>query len=101
LTVADADAYFTTEVLPRLGASLSANLQEIMTQKYIAMYEQESIEVYNDYRRTGIPTMHNPNNDVASYGFPQRFPYPSSEVTANPSNVPAVNIFKDKIWWAK
>lgn len=101
LTVADADTYFTTEVLPKLGASLSANLQEIMTQKYIAMYEQESIEVYNDYRRTGIPTMHNPNNDVASYGFPQRFPYPSSEVTANPSNVPVVNIFKDKIWWAK
>jgi SusD/RagB-like outer membrane lipoprotein len=101
LTVAAADAYFATEVLTRVGTSLSDNLQEIMTQKYIAMYEQESIEVYNDYRRTGIPTMHNPNNDVASYGFPQRFPYPSSEVTANPSNVPVVNIFKDKIWWAK
>jgi hypothetical protein len=101
LTVAAADTYFTSEVLPNVGTSLSANLQEIMTQKYIAMYEQESIEVYNDYRRTGIPTMHNPNNDVASFGFPQRFPYPSSEVTANPSNVPVVNIFKDKIWWAK
>lgn len=101
LTVAAADDYFTTEVLPNLGTSLSANLQEIMTQKYIAMYEQESLEVYNDYRRTGIPTMHNPNNNAASFGFPQRFPYPSSEVSANPSNVPEVNIFKDKIWWAK
>lgn len=101
LSTGDADAYYTAEVLPKLGANVADNLQEIMTQKYIAMYEQESIEVYNDYRRTGIPTMNNPNNNVASYGFPLRFPYPSSEVTANPANVPSVNIYKDKIWWAQ
>lgn len=100
LTITGADAYYTAEVLPKLGADLNANLQEIMTQKYIAMYEQESIEVYNDYRRTGIPTMHNPNNDLANFGFPLRMPYAQSEVTANPSNVPTVNIYKDKIWWA-
>jgi len=100
LTTTDADAYYTAEVLPKLGVGLTANLQEIMTQKYIAMYEQESIEVYNDYRRTGIPTMNNPNNNLTNYGFPLRFPYPSSEVSANPSNVPSINIFKDKIWWA-
>ncbi len=100
LTMTDADTYYTSEVLPKLGTDLTANLQEIMTQKYIAMYEQESIEVYNDYRRTGIPTMNNPNNNLASYGFPKRFPYPSSEVTANSDNVPKVNIFNDKIWWA-
>lgn len=101
LTASAADTYYTTEVLPKLGTSLASNLQEIMTQKYIAMYEQESIEVYNDVRRTGIPTMNNPNNNLASFGFPQRLPYPSSEVTANPSNVPTVNIYKDKIWWAQ
>ena len=101
LTAGDASVYYTSEVLPKLGAVLADNLQEIMTQKYIAMYEQESIEVYNDYRRTGIPTMHNPANSLASFGFPQRLPYPSSEVTANPSNVPTVNIYQDKIWWAQ
>lgn len=101
LTASAGDAYYTSEVLPKLGTTLSGNLQEIMTQKYIGMYEQESIEVYNDVRRTGIPTMHNPNNNSTNFGFPQRFPYPSSEVTANPSNVPVVNIYKDKIWWAQ
>lgn len=101
LTVAAADAYYTSEVMPNLGATLSVNLQEIMTQKYIAMYEQESIEVYNDVRRTGIPTMHNPNNNLSNFGFPQRMPYASSEVTANPANVPTIDIFKDKIWWAQ
>ena len=101
LTSSAADTYYTSQVLPKLGTSLADNLQEIMTQKYIGMYEQESLEVYNDVRRTGIPTMNNPNNNSANFGFPQRFPYPSSEVTANPSNVPTVNIYKDKIWWAQ
>lgn len=101
LAIADADNYFTTQVVPNLGANLAANLQEIMTQKYIGMYEQESLEVYNDVRRTGIPTMHNPNNLLASAGFPLRFPYASSEVTANPANVPNINIYRDKIWWAQ
>lgn len=100
LTIGQADTYYTAEVLPKLGTDLTTNLNEIMTQKYIAMYEQESIEVYNDYRRTGIPTMHNPANDLTNFGFPLRFPYPSSEVTANTDNVPTVNIYKDKIWWA-
>lgn len=99
LSTTDADSYYVSEVLPKLDGNLSDDLQEIMTQKYIGMYEQESIEVYNDVRRTGIPAMHNPNNSLANFGFPQRFPYAQSEVTANPSNVPTVNIFKDKIWW--
>lgn len=99
LTVADADSYYTSQVVPLLGTTQASYLQEIMTQKYIGMYEQESIEVYNDVRRTGIPTMHNPNNNLANFGFPERFPYATSEVTANPANVPTVNIFKDKIWW--
>ncbi|MBN9351518.1 MAG: SusD/RagB family nutrient-binding outer membrane lipoprotein [Chitinophagaceae bacterium] len=99
LTIGEADNYYTTEVAPRLGTTMAENLQEILTQKYIGMYEQESIEVYNDVRRNGIPTMNNPNNNLSSFGFPERFPYASSEVTSNPQNVPTVNIFKDKIWW--
>lgn len=99
LTVQEADTYYTSEVVPNLGATQTSALQEIMTQKYIGAYEQESIETYNDVRRTGIPTMQNPNNNLANFGFPERFPYASSEVTANPANVPAVNIFHDKIWW--
>lgn len=96
-----ADAYYTTEVVPRLGGSLSSKLKEIITQKYIAFYEAESIEAYNDYRRTGYPEMHNPANALANYGFVMRLPYASSEVTNNSSNVPDVNVFKDPIWWAK
>lgn len=98
--VTGAGAYYTAMVAPRLGATMESQLKEILTQKYIAMYEAEAIEVYNDYRRTRIPELHNPFNTSANYGFVERYPYPTSEVTANAANIPNVNIFKDKVWWA-
>ncbi|TAM94714.1 MAG: SusD/RagB family nutrient-binding outer membrane lipoprotein [Chitinophagaceae bacterium] len=102
LDAGSASTYFTTEVLPRLGTDMQSNLQEILTQKYIGEYEAESIEAYDDYRRTGIPQMHNPANQLTNFGFVQRYPYPSSEVTSNPNNIPKnINIFKDPVWWAK
>ena len=88
--------YYTNEVEPLLTAG--NELQEILTQKYIAMFEAECIESYNDYRRTSIPTMQNPNNQTV--GFPHRFPYALSEERANPDNVPEISIYDDKIWWA-
>ena len=94
--VSGADTYFTDDVLPRLTEGNELN--EIITQKYIALYEFEATEAYNDYRRVGIPTMHNPNN--VTVGFVWRFPYALSEVSSNPSNVPNVNIFVDKVWWS-
>ncbi len=92
--------YYTNQVVPLLGTTQAANLKEILTQKYIAFYEAESLEAYNDYRRTRIPTLNNPNNNNAAYGFVERFPYPTSETSNNGANVPKVNVFKDKIWWA-
>ncbi|HOU75380.1 MAG TPA: SusD/RagB family nutrient-binding outer membrane lipoprotein, partial [Tenuifilum sp.] len=70
------------------------------TQKYIALYEHEAIEAYNDYRRTGIPAMHNPNNTTV--GFVNRFPWALSEVSSN-QNVPQTElnyIYTTKVWWA-
>jgi hypothetical protein len=90
------DHYFEQEVQPRLTAG--NELEEIMTQKYIAMFEQRSIQAYNDYRRTGYPEMQNPNNETV--GFPHRMPYALSETQSNPDNVPDVDIYSDKIWWA-
>jgi len=92
----DADTYYTNEVLPRLTAG--NELKEILTQKFIAGYEFEAIEAYNDYRRTGVPTLNNPLN--STIGFVNRFPFAHSEVSNNPANVPACNIYTDKVWWA-
>lgn len=99
LTVAVADAYYNVNVAPKLTVGNEVN--EIITQKWISLYEAESIEAYNDYRRTGIPTMNNPKNLIASGGYIRRLPYALSDVSSNGSNVPQVNIFKDKLFWAK
>ena len=96
LTQANGTAYFTTQVVPRLTAG--NELKEILTQKYIAFYEAEAIEAYNDYRRVpSFLTLNNPNN--ATTGFLWRFPYPTSEVASNSANVPKINVFTNKIWW--
>ncbi len=97
LSDTEADNYFTNEVTPRL---LGNELNEILTQKYIALYEHEAIEAYNDYRRTGIPEMHNPNNSTV--GFVNRFPWALSEMSSN-KNVPQTDldyIYTTKVWWA-
>jgi hypothetical protein len=100
-TAAAANTYFTANVdIPsRLDGTLANDIKEIITQKYIAFYEHEAIEAYNDYRRTGYPAMTNPNN--ATIGFPQRYPYALSEESNNSANMPVINNYVDKVWWAK
>jgi SusD/RagB-like outer membrane lipoprotein len=57
-------------------------MTDIMTEKWIAQYQ--NIDVWNDYKRTCIPTL-------ARYGtaaeIPGRLPYASAERNANP-NIP-------------
>jgi hypothetical protein len=105
LTATDAATYYTANIAAKFAAN---PLQEIMIQKYLACYDQESIEAYNDYRRleamgNHFITLENPMNSSATYGFPQRFAYGKSDLDANPNILAAyknVNIFKDKVWWA-
>lgn len=85
------DAYLDqSEVSP--GAA-NLELDDIITQKYIAFWLFQPIEAFNDYRRTGIPTL---NNAVGP--APRRFPYPQDEIDANGDNVPGVSL-TDGVWW--
>ena len=105
LTATDAATYYTANI----AAKFIANpLQEIMIQKYLAFFDQESIEAYNDYRRLEAMGNHfivleSPVNNLTNYGFPQRYIYGKSDLDANPNIATAsksINIFKDKVWWA-
>jgi hypothetical protein len=99
-SVAGAETYFNNEVSSRFDANPK---KEIMVQKYLAGFDAESMEAYNDYRRLGgyssnpYITLNNPNN--VTKGFPCSFPYSSDEIYAN-SNVPSRKPFSDKVWWA-
>lgn len=85
-------------------------LKEISVQKYLAFYENESAEAYNDYRRLlamyGSAAAHpiqlaNPLNTTQ---FPLRLPYGDSDVSTN-NNVKAAfgdgtYVYTEKVWWA-
>lgn len=103
LTAADADTYFQDEVLPAFNVD---PLSEIMNQKYIAFYEEESLEAYNDYRRLEamgdhVVTLENQKNQSQ---FPLRFTYGSSDVTTNSNVRDAYGdgnyVYTENVWWA-
>mgnify|MGYP001766194957 CR=1 FL=1 len=97
LTAAQGTTYYNGSVARKLTPGNELN--EILLQKYIGAYEFEATEAYNDYRRVpGFITLNNPNNTTV--GFVWRFPYPTSEQSSNSANIPKVNVFTDKLWWA-
>lgn len=103
LTAADAVTYFNNTVRARFN---SDPLSEVMNQKYLAFYEEESVEAYNDYRRLkamgdNVISLNNPLNSTR---FPVRFSYGSEDVTTN-SNIrnaygDGMYVYSEKVWWA-
>lgn len=83
-------------------ASLNANtinLEVIISHKYDALFTQ--IEVWNDWRRTGYPTLSpNPDPLANANGIPYRFPTCISERNYN-SNATVVNNNYAKPWFAQ
>lgn len=84
-----------------LTGNFNADLQTIITQKYIAMYS--TIESWTDFRRTGYPQL-TPNiggdhNQNPGGGIPRRLPYCQTERLYN-SNVPSpLPTLQDRFWW--
>ncbi len=72
------------------------SLDEILTQKYIALYQQP--QVFNDWRRTGIPSIQPSVDNTTNNNIPTRFLYPQTEKDYNP-NMPADLKITDKVWW--
>lgn len=72
-------------------------LKTLITEKYVANFL--SLEAYNDWRRTGYPTLNVVVNAFRPY-IPQRFPYPSQEITSNPQPQQSI-LTSERIWWAK
>lgn len=111
---ADASAY--------IGAIPAANQENVLTQKYIALYSQ-GIQGWAEYRRTGYPKIlvqpgmitGKDAKGAASYEFtpirgsiiPRRMYYPVQEQTLNATNYAAAKVamggddFTTNMWWDK
>src|SRR5690554_1525076 len=85
----------------------SLTLDMIIRQKWLSFFISQPIEAYNDYRRTGIPVLHNTVENLGFQtvdGIPQRMPYPVEEIARNsnaPTDINNVTIYTRKVWWAK
>jgi hypothetical protein len=103
LTAEEAAGYYESNVKPRFTAN---PLSEVMNQKYIAFYEEEAIEAYNDFRRlramgNNVIHLNNPRNATL---FPLRYSYGSEDVTTNQNVRSAYGdgtyVYFENVWWA-
>ncbi|MGB5988682.1 MAG: SusD/RagB family nutrient-binding outer membrane lipoprotein [Marinifilaceae bacterium] len=102
LTVSAANTYYTAQVKAKFTADM---LGEIMNQKYLAFYDDESIEAYNDIRRWKAM---GDNKIILAHPlvakFPLRYTYGSSDVTTNPNVRGAYGdgsyVYTENVWWA-
>ena len=101
LTPTQITAYLTANpTVVTLTGTTEQKIAQIITQKYIA-FTGNSLEIWNDLRRTGYPTLLPPQNAAGIDGTrPVRAVYINEELQRNPnfpqtppqSNVP--------VWWA-
>lgn len=81
-------------------ATLEAQVQAIITQKYFAMCGNQNFEAWTEWRRTGYPSflVRSLASVLPAGQMPQRFLYPNIEITRNP-NFPGAKLPYDKVWW--
>jgi hypothetical protein len=71
------------------AGNTAAGLNQIITQKYLAFYQNSGWEAYYNWRRTGIPTFSTGPGNGNSNRVALRFQYPSAEKSINTTNVNA------------
>ena len=85
ITQAYLDNYFNQAAVKYAG-NTEAGLSQIITQKYLAFFQNSGQEAYFNYRRTGIPTFDVGPGTGNGGVIPKRWIYPTSEKTNNTEN---------------
>ncbi len=79
-----------------LTGTPAQQLRQIIEEKYIANYGV-ALEPYNDWRRTGFPTLA-PVAGAVTGSIPTVFYYPQSEINSNP-NCKQKGSLSEKVFW--
>jgi Starch-binding associating with outer membrane/Susd and RagB outer membrane lipoprotein len=87
-------AKYTAYIAQAAVNPATVTLNQVMLQKYLALFADP--EVFNDWRRTGIPAL-TPN--LGTF-VPRRFLYPQSELDLN-TNAPKGTKLSDRVGWDK
>ncbi|MFT4155100.1 SusD/RagB family nutrient-binding outer membrane lipoprotein [Parafilimonas sp.] len=81
----DFDEYYAQSAV-KLSSTAATAINQIVYQKYIAMFENSGYEAYYNWRRTGVPEFQT-GTGVGNNGvIPLRWSYPTTEQTKNAAN---------------
>lgn len=80
----DFDSYLNKEGVKYAGGT--DGLEQILLQKYIAMFQNSGWEAYYNYRRTGVPAFEGGTGIGNNGVIPSRWAYPTSEQNQNAAN---------------
>ena len=80
--------YYNQPSVSYLGNNANG-LDQILKQKYLALFRHSGLEAYYNYRRTNVPSFTTGPGTGNSARIAMRFKYPSSEITANSTNYKA------------
>ncbi|MEJ7586356.1 MAG: SusD/RagB family nutrient-binding outer membrane lipoprotein [Ferruginibacter sp.] len=81
----DLENYYN-QPLVKYNGNNSAGLNQVLQQKYLALFRHSGLESYYQYRRTGIPGFTTGPGTGNSGRIPLRFQYPGSELSSNTDN---------------
>lgn len=95
VTGSDPSNSFIIDNASEMAGSIS--LEKIIIQKYIALFTE--IEPYNDFRRTGFPSLV-PNSNGVKTQIPLRLPSSSDERLYNPNATIVTDVYAP-VWWDK
>lgn len=85
----DWDTYYVQPAVQYSGNN-SNGLSQILTQKYLAFFQNSGWEAYFNWRRTAVPAFAQGGSGTGNSGvIPKRFQYPGSERTTNGTNLAA------------
>lgn len=101
LTETQANTYLATAPIaawPLVG--VPAQVETIITQKWLAMVGLQGFEAWTEWRRTGYPDflVKSEASLLGNDNLPARFIYPQVELTRN-GNFPGLQRIDAKVWW--
>jgi hypothetical protein len=80
---------FYNQASVKYAGNTAAGLNQILTERYIALFRHSGLESYFAYRRTGVPVFNTGPGTGNGARIAMRFKYPSAELTANAENYEA------------
>ena len=88
-TIKFALADYLAQPVVKYAGNNADGLQQILTQKYLAFFQNSGMEAWYNQRRTGVPTFLTGVGTGNSGRIPRRWQYPNNERTTNGTNLNA------------